>query len=330
MKLPGGLLDVQGVVPDALEVPHGVEQAGDGVDVLHGQAMLGNLHQVAAETVFVDIQLVLVLQKLRLQLLVVVGQLPQGAQQALPGQGAHLAGLGDALADRRAGGPEQQGVQEGDLRGLVPLFDSRPGQLFQLAGEGQQQRGGQNVEHRVAQGDAHRPHGGVHKGEVEEQVSPAEDDESDRRADDVKRHMDNGHPLRSPGDPNGGDQRRDAGADVLAHDDGNGDAVGDGAGEGQGLQNAHGGRRGLDNAGEHRPHQHAQKGIVEGRQQVGKARHLRQGTDGLLHQLHAVHQDGKADEDAPDIPPPLPLGPHDEQDARQGEERGEILRLQEI
>ena len=235
MELPGGLLDVQGVVADALEVPDGVEEAGDGVDVLHGEAVLGNLNQIAAEAVLVQVQLVLVFQKLRLQISVIPGQLPQGGQQALPGQGAHLAGHGGALADRRAGGAEQQGVQEGELGGLVLFLDSRPGQPFQLAGEGQQQGGGAEVEHRVAQGHPGGPHGGVHKGEVEQQVPAAEEDEAGGRADEVEGHVDDGHPLGPPGDPDGGQQGRDAGADILAHDDGDGDAVGDGAGEGEGL-----------------------------------------------------------------------------------------------
>ena len=330
VELPGGFLDVQGVVPDALKVPDGVEQPGHRVDVLHGEAVLGNLHQVTAEAVLVDIQLVLILQELRLQAPIILGQLPQRGQQAFPGQGPHLAGHGGALADRRAGGAEQQGVQEGELGSLVLFLDSRPRQPFQLAGEGQQQGGGADVENRVAQCHAHGPHGGVHEGEVEQQVPAAEDDKADGRADDIKGNVDDGHPLCSPGDPDGGDQRRDAGADVLAHDDGDGHAVGDGPGEGQGLQNAHGGRRGLDDPGEHRAHGHAQQGIAEGRQQVREARQLRQGADGVLHHLHAGHQNGEANEDASHVPPPLALGPHDEQDARQGEERGEVLRLQEI
>ena len=58
------------------------------------------------------------------------------------------------------------------------------------------------------------------------------------------------------------DQGGDAGADVLAHDDGDGHAVGDGAGHGQGLQNANGGGGGLDDAGEDGAYQHTQQGIV--------------------------------------------------------------------
>ena len=62
--------------------------------------------------------------------------------------------------------------------------------------------------------------------------------------------MDDGHPLGIAADADRGDQSRNAGADVLAHDDGDSDAVGDGAGHGQCLQNANGGGGGLDDAGE--------------------------------------------------------------------------------
>ena len=57
----GGLLEVQGVVADALEVPDGVEQAGDGAAVLLGDAVLGEGHQIVAEAVLVGVQ-----QRLRL------------------------------------------------------------------------------------------------------------------------------------------------------------------------------------------------------------------------------------------------------------------------
>ena len=45
------------------------------------------------------------------------------------------------------------------------------------------QGGGADVENRVAQRHAHGPHGGIHEGEVEQQIPAAEDDESNRRRD---------------------------------------------------------------------------------------------------------------------------------------------------
>lgn len=60
MKLLGRLLEIQNVIADALKVADGVEQAGDGSVIVGGGAVLGDLHQITAQTVFVDVQLVLV------------------------------------------------------------------------------------------------------------------------------------------------------------------------------------------------------------------------------------------------------------------------------
>ena len=182
----------------------------------------------------------------------------------------------------------------------------------------------------MAEGDTHRPHGQIHEGVVEEHIAAEEQDQSRRGADYVEGDVDDRHPPGVAVDADGADEGGDAGADVLAHDDGNGHAVGDGAREGQGLQDAHRRGGGLNDAGEHRAYQHAQQGIPEGRQDLGELRHIRQGADGVFHQLHAVHQNGEAHQDAADVPPPLLLGAHDQDHARQGQQRGEILRLEHI
>ena len=82
--------------------------------------------------------------------------------------------------------------------------------------------------------------------------------------------------------------------------------------------------------GEHRAHQHTQQGIFKGGEQPGKLGHLRQRADGAAHQLHAVHQNGKAHHDAPHVPAPLALGAHDQQDTRQSDQGREVLRLQQV
>ena len=61
----------------------------------------------------------------------------------------------------------------------------------------------------------------------------------------------------------------------------------------------------MNHTREYRAHQNAQKRVVERRQEAGKLRHICQRTDGLFHQLHAVHQDGKAHHDAAHIPAAL-------------------------
>ena len=86
MKLLGGLLKVQGMVADALEVADGVEQAGDGAAYRrHGGAVLGDLDQIAAQPVLIDVQLVLIGQDLRLPGLAVLEELVQHQMHACPG-----------------------------------------------------------------------------------------------------------------------------------------------------------------------------------------------------------------------------------------------------
>ena len=214
------------------------------------------------------------------------------------------------------------------LLGLA--LDESPRQLFQLAGERQQNHGGEHVEHRVAEGDAHCAHRLVHEGEVEDHVPAVEQNQADHGADDIKGDMDHRHTLGIAVDADGAQQGRDAGADILAHDDGDGHAIGDGSRQRQGLQYAHRCCGGLDDACKHSAHQHAQKGIVESGEDTGKLRHIGQRAHSLLHQLHTVHQNGKAHHDPADIPALLLFGAHDENDAHQGHQGREVLGLEEI
>ena len=235
LQLPGGVLDIDGVVSDALEVTDGMEQAGNGADVRHGHAVLGDLYQIAAQPVLVGVQLVLIFKDLGLPLLTEAGELFHCQQHIVPGGFPHPAGHGHALADGHAGGADQEGVQEGKLLGGVFRTDQSPRQLFQLAGERQEQQRGEDIEYGVAEGDAHGAHRPVHEGETEDHVAAVEEDQAHHSADDVEGDVDHRHPLCVAVDTDGAEQRGDAGTDILAHDDGNGHAVRDGTGQRQSL-----------------------------------------------------------------------------------------------
>ena len=85
----------------------------------------------------------------------------------------------------------------------------------------------------------------VEEGKTDQRVQSVEPAQEENRADNVKIEMDEGGALCVLVCTRRGDQRRDGGADVLAHDDGHGSGVGDRAGAGQGLQDTDGRRRGL-------------------------------------------------------------------------------------
>jgi len=70
----------------------------------------------------------------------------------------------------------------------------------------------------------------------------------------------------------------DGGADILAHDDGNGTAISHCASGGQGLKDSHRSGGGLDDGSEDSSGQHAQNGVGEHQQDVGKGGHIGQAT----------------------------------------------------
>ena len=289
MKLLGGFLQVQSMVADALKVSDGVKQAGDGAHIGGGGAVLRDLDQIAAQTVLIGVQLVLVGQDLLLPAAVILNELGQSQLHAFQRQSAHAVGHDGAFADSHAGGPHQPGVQEGEVRGLVLRGDHLVGKALQLPAEGQQHKGGADVEDRVAECDANSADGLCQEGQIQEHLTAKQGQQTQSGADEVEGDVDDGHPLGIAADADRGDQSRNAGADVLAHDDGDSDAVGDGAGHGQCLQNANGGGGGLDDAGEGGAYQHTQEGIGEGSHEVGEARHICQRRHRTAHQLHAVH-----------------------------------------
>ena len=128
-----------------------------------------------------------------------------------------------------------------------------------------------------------------------------------------------------------GDQRGDAGADVLAHDDGDGAAVGDDAGGAECLQDADAGAGALNDAGDECADQNTQQRVGEADEEVGEPDFILQRGDRIGHGGHAGHQNGKADEDGADALPLFALV-HVEQDAdegQQGAERGGLEQLDE-
>ena len=158
----------------------------------------------------------------------------------------------------------------------------------------------------------------------------AEQGQQHHHADDVEHQVHHGGPVGVFVGAHGGQHGRDAGADVLAHDDGNGGGIADAAGDGQGLQNAHGGGGGLDDARQHRSHQHAQNGIAEHQEQLGELRHVLQAGHGPAHGLHAEHQGGKAQQDGAGVLLLVGLAEHIEDDADQGQHRGKGRGLQQL
>src|SRR5699024_1407542 len=220
-------------------------------------------------------------------------------------------------------------VQQGKALFFLVVGDGHAGQTLQQPGEGQQQGGGAQVEHRVDHCDAPGGDHVVDESEVEHRVQAVETDQEHRYADDVEVEVDHGGPPRVFVGPHRGDQGGGAGADVLAHDDGDGAAVGDGAGGAQGLQDAHAGAGALDHRRDQGPHQHAQDGVGEADEQLGEPGLVLQGGDGVGHGGHAGHQDGKADQDASGALF-LFAAEHEQQNPDKGQQRAEGGGLEQL
>ena len=122
----------------------------------------------------------------------------------------------------------------------------------------------------------------------------------------------------------------DGGADILAHDDGNGTAISHCASGGQGLKDSHRSGGGLDDGSEDSSGQHAQNGVGEHQQDVGKGGHIGQAGHRAGHGFHAEHQGGKAQQNGTDV---LFFAvvqkdvEHHADDGQNGRERGRLKQL---
>ena len=99
-------------------------------------------------------------------------------------------------------------------------------------------------------------------------------DQQNNNADNVEHQVYRGGTFGVFRGADGGDNGRDARADILSHDDGNGGGVADLSGQRQCLQNTHRGRAGLDDGSQNSTHKNAQNGVLEHDEQLRKARNL--------------------------------------------------------
>ena len=317
-----GFQKVHGMVTDALEIADGMEQGVHALAVCVVQLTAGELDQIGAECVLVLVHLALLVPDLLGQRVVPGMGQAHGLHDAHTGQLGHISGGRTGAGHRHSGGVQQTIVQQGKALFLGVVGDGEDGQPFQNIRKGEQDEGSRDVEGRVHDGNAPCGDGLIDKVEVHHSVQAVETGQKDHDADDVEVEMDHGGAAGVLVRAHRGEQRRHTGADVLAHDDGDGAAVGDDTGGAQGLQDADAGTGALDDASDQCTHQNAEDGVGEADKEVGEPCLALQRLDGIGHGGHAGHQDGKADEDGADALFLLALA-HIEQDADEGEERAE-------
>lgn len=203
-------------------------------------------------------------------------------------------------------------------------------QADQLLMEGEEKQGTADVEEGVEGGDIAHVHGGRPEGEAarrsEGQLSAVDTCQEDQRADNIKVEVEHGRPSGVAAGADGGDERGDAGANILAHNDGEGDVEGDDAGGGEGLQDTHRGGGALEQGGDKGAYQDAQQGIGEGHEEVAELRDVLERRHRGGHGVHADKQQAQTQQQLAYNPLFAALDKHIEHNAHHCHDGAEILR----
>ena len=337
------LHQVGGVVADPLKVGGGLQKH------IHLQVLvlllyhLAQADQEAVRSVGELVQAVLFLQDLGHVLLPVVQQLLTAPGKVVRG---HLAHGGDGLGGLAHGdgrGDVELLIQGVQLRVALGLFlvlrDHPQRQLHQRVGEGDQQHGGQQVEHGLEVGDDAAVGGLLPELRAPYTVGleDAHDHHEHHRADGVAGDIRHAHPagvlvLIADGADHGGG---DAGAQVDAHDHrvghGEGDPrpAGGGGGLGHGLQHAHGGRGALNDHGQHQAEEDAKERVGQEVQEHLEHGGAYQRLHAGGHQIQAGEQDAEADADVANGLGGLLLHEHQQNDAHQQGQRRQGVGVKE-
>ena len=183
--------------------------------------------------------------------------------QSQLGVGGHALGHLFALDKRDCRRCEQALVQLCRRVGMLAVWDDPVGELFKKAAARQQHCSAQDIEDRVNNGDMEGINRGSYKSKVENGIRSFKSGQTDQRTDDIEAQMDDCGAAGILVGADRGEHGRDAGADVLAHDDGDGRTVADGAGGGKRLQDTDRGGGRLDDAGQDCTGQHAEDRVGE-------------------------------------------------------------------
>ncbi len=136
---------------------------------------------------------------------------------------------------------------------------------------------------------------------MEDGVARIEHHQEEYRADHIKKQVDEGGALGVFAGPRAGEQGSQGGADVLAHDEGDGGIVANGAGGRQRLQNAREGSRALEHGGKDRAHQHTQHGVGESGEQPRQPGLVLEGGHSGGHGVHPNEQKAHAQDDLANV-----------------------------
>ena len=145
--------------------------------------------------------------------------------------------------------------------------------------------------------------------------------EPNDRTDDVEKKMHRRCAPRVAVRTDRGKDRRNAGADIHAHQNGDRRAIGHLSRRRERLQNTDGRTRRLDDRSQTCADEDAENGVGEHKQQILELRHIAQSRNGIAHHLHTEHQRCKAEQDRARILALAVFCRHIEDDAQKGKHR---------
>lgn len=184
-----GFCDIVCVVADALEIADHVKQLGLFMAVFGGKAGFSQLYKVGAQHIFEFIATVLILFNAFDDFLIISGNQADGVIDRVGSNLGH--GVGDAAGtgQRDRGRDEQTLVQQLFFFILALVTNEQAGQINQLLMEGHEKKGGQELEKRVNDGDAHGVDGGRKEGEIHKDIDQVEKAQPYDHTDDIEQKV---------------------------------------------------------------------------------------------------------------------------------------------
>ena len=281
------------MIGNPFKIADGLEQHGGLGAVLLAELLRAELHQIGAQNVLIVVALIFAGFDGHLQRGCAAGQGSHTVPEALCRTSRHFFGQILTTLQGNKGGAQQALIQLGSCLGRRAVRHQPAGQLLQQAGHGQQQCRAQNVKYGMRHSNAKLRRAQIQQRDFKNSLHHAEHREPHGGANDIEGQMYQRRPFGVLGGAHGGNQRSDAGADVLSHDDGNGRAIGDLSGAGQCLQNTDRGGAGLNDGSQNGTRQHSQHRILEHDKHLPEFRNVFQPGYRAGHGLHSEHQRGK-------------------------------------
>ena len=332
--------DVNRVVADSLDVAGDQIIGTDGGGIALVRFVDDHVGNIAADLAVEEVQVFLRLLRFS-QILRIRGQNGlKGHFHVLTCHAEHPVNFLAQLVDIHRGetdrmlltGQSRAGNEIGKVHSLRLVFGAigknAHGNLHHQRARRQENEGGDNVKERVHIRDLRiRASGRQRRDQVGERRRHA-DDREQNGAEHVEHQVDNGGALRVAGGSHGSEQRRDAGADVLAEEDVNSGVDSDNTADSQRLQDTDGGRGRLNDSREERAGQDADKRIREGADKLNKGGPLAQRLHRRAHHFHTDKEHAETGENAAVMVYLRLFEKDDKRHAHKGKQRSELADVE--